>query len=177
MKQKIYVKLFDGAEPLEIKEKGDWIDLKTRVEVETKCPSASMLTRSKIEGLPSTRRVEFEYHMIPLGVAMKLPKGMEAHVLPRSSTFGKWGLMLVNSQGIIDNSYSGNNDEWKFPAISFVSKDIPAGTAIAQFRLMPSRKATLWQKLKWFISSEVEIVYVDKLDGVDRGGFGSTGDK
>ena len=177
MKQKIYVKLFEGAEPLEIKEKGDWIDLRTRVEVETKCPEAKMLTRNKIEGMPSTRKVEFEYHMIPLGVAMKLPAGMEAHVLPRSSTFAKWGLMLVNSQGIIDNSYSGNNDEWKYPAISFVSKDIPANTAIAQFKIVPSRKATFWQKLKWFMSSEVEIVYVDKLDNVDRGGFGSTGDK
>lgn len=177
MKQKIYVKLFDGAEPLEIKEKGDWIDLRTRVDVDTNHPIAKTLTRSKVEGVKNSRNVEFEYHMIPLGVAMKLPKGMEAHILPRSSTFAKWGLMLVNSQGIIDNSYSGNNDEWKYPAISFVDKHIPANTAIAQFRLMPSRKATFWQKLKWFMSTDVEIVYVDKLDDVDRGGFGSTGDK
>lgn len=177
MKQKIYVKLFDGAEKLTIKEQGDWIDLKVNEDVKVGYPYANMLKRNRKEGENSTRKLEFSLHLIPLGVGMMLPAGMEAHVVPRSSTFKKWHILLANSYGIIDNSYCGEEDEWKFPAIAFDNVDIPKGTAIAQFRIVPSQRATFWQKLKWLFSSGVEIVYVPTLRSESRGGFGSTGDK
>ena len=178
MKQKIYIKLFEGAEPLVIKEQGDWIDLKTRVDIHMKSPFANTLSRvRKKEEQSLTRNVEFEHMLIPLGVGMILPKGMEAHVLPRSSTYSKWKIMMANSEGIIDQSYQGETDEWKFPAVAFEDVNIPAGTSIAQFKLVPSQNATWWQKLKWLLSSGVEIHYVNKLNDVSRGGIGSTGDK
>ena len=76
---------------------GDWIDLRSAEDVTLKAG---------------------EYHLIRLGVGMILPKGYEAHVLPRSSTPSKFGIMCANSMGIIDNSYSGDEDEWKFPAVA-----------------------------------------------------------
>ena len=178
MKQKIYIKLFEGAEPLSIKKQGDWIDLKTRVNVHMEAPYANTLSRvRKKDNQSLTRNVKFAYTLIPLGVGMILPKGMEAHVLPRSSTYSKWKIMMANSKGIIDQSYQGETDEWKFPAVAFEDVNILAGTSIAQFKIVPSQKATLWQKLKWLLSSGVEIHYVDKLNDVSRGGIGSTGDK
>lgn len=177
MKLKILIKLFEGAEPLEIKEQGDWFDLKCREDVRMNAPYANMLKRNRKDGENSTRTLEFEYQQIPLGVAMKLPSGCEAECLPRSSTPKKWGILLANSQGVIDNSYSGNNDEWRYPALAFRQVFIPKGTSIAQFRIRLSQKATFWQKLKYYLSSGVEIVYVDCLEGPNRGGIGSTGDK
>lgn len=178
MKQKIYIKLFEGAEPLSIKEQGDWIDLKTRVNVHMKAPYTATLSKiRKKDNLLLTENVKFSYALIPLGVGMILPKGMEAHVLPRSSTYSKWKIMMANSEGIIDQSYQGETDEWKFPAVAFEDVNILAGTSIAQFKIVPSQKATLWQKLKWLLSSGVEIHYVDRLNDISRGGIGSTGDK
>lgn len=74
-------------------------------------------------------------------------------------------------------SYCGNNDEWHFPAIAFRDTMILDGHRICQFRIQLSQKATLWQKIKWFLSSGVKIVEVESLDGTDRGGFGTTGVK
>ena len=71
--------------------KGDWIDLWLPEEIKTTGPTVTK------EG-----KVMFQTKLIDLGIAMKLPKGFEAVVLPRSSTFGKFGLLLGNSQGIID---------------------------------------------------------------------------
>lgn len=112
-----------------------------------------------------------EVRKISLGVAMQLPKGYEAHVLPRSSTFDKWGIMLTNSMGIIDNSYCGDNDIWSFQAISMrpahtvngrVGSMIKAGDRICQFRIVKNQP-----KLR-FIEY---LVFLCK----DRGGYGSTG--
>lgn len=178
MKQKIYIKLFEGAEPLSIKKQGDWIDLKTRVDVHMKSPFANTLSKvRKKEEQSLTRNVEFEHMLIPLGVGMILPKGMEAHVLPRSSTYPKWKIIMWNGEGIIDYTYQGETDEWKFTAIALDDVNISAGTSIAQFKIVPSQNATWWQKLKWLLSSGIEIHYVDKLNNVSRGGIGSTGDK
>lgn len=173
MKQKIYIKLFDGAEPLVIKEQGDWIDLRTNKEINLESPKVKTI---KTKDKP-IKNVEFDFSLIPLGVGMILPKGMEAHVLPRSSTFKKFNIILANSCGIIDNSYCGEKDEWKFPAIALGESNIPKGTAIAQFRIIPSQRATFWQRLKWLLSSGVELIYVSSLERESRGGFGSTGDK
>lgn len=130
-----------GCMPKQI-DQGDWIDLRTAKEV--------VLDAG-------------EYEIIPLGIAVELPEGYEAHIVPRSSTFGKWGILLANSVGIIDNSYRGDSDEWGFPAYAEWFTVIPKGTRIAQFRIVENQP-------------KFEIVEVETLGNDDRGGFGSTGD-
>lgn len=105
-----------------------------------------------------------DFFLVHLGVAMKLPDGYEAIMAPRSSTFKNYGIIMTNSIGVIDNSYSGDNDEWKFPALAFRQGEIKKGDRICQFRIQP-------------IMGEVQLTKVDKLDGKDRGGLGSTGVK
>lgn len=115
--------------------------------------------------LCAAERVEMkagEFKIIPLGVAMQLPEGYEAHVLPRSSTFKRWGILMTNSMGIIDNSYCGDNDIWGFPALAMRDTVIEAGDRIAQFRIVKKMPP-------------VQFQLVDKLGNEDRGGFGSTG--
>ena len=149
---------------------GEWIDLKAAETVQLTSPIANTLY-----GKRDKRDVEFDYQMIPLGIGMKLPEGFEAHILPRSSTFKNFGILLVNSQGVIDSSYSGPNDQWKFPALAIKDITINEGDRICQFRIMPSQKATIWQKIKWLFTNKIEFEFVDDYDGKDRGGFGSTG--
>lgn len=120
---------------------GDWIDLR----------AAETVAMNK-----------GDFKLISLGVSMKLPEGYEAHVVPRSSTFKKWGVLQTNSTGIIDNSYSGTNDIWRFPALAMRDTVINKNDRICQFRIV-KRQPTV----------EFEEVYT--LDSVDRGGFGSTG--
>ena len=103
---------------------------------------------------------------------MQLPEGYEAHILPRSSTFKKYGIIQTNSKGIIDNSYSSDKDEWKMPVLATRDIVIPKGERIAQFRIVLSQKATIWQKVKWMFSNTVKIIPVDSLDNPERGGFG-----
>lgn len=156
-------------------EKGDWIDLRAAETVSFKAPQAGVRKRETIDGeVVSHRDVTFDFKLIKLGVAMQLPKGFEAVVLPRSGT-PKLGIMCANSEGVIDNSYCGNDDEWRFPTIAFQATTINKGDRICQFRIQLSQKATIWQKLRWLFSNKIKLVSVDKLDGNNRGGFGSTG--
>lgn len=120
---------------------GDWVDLKAGKTVHIK---------------------KGEYFNIPLGVAMKLPKGYEAHVLPRSSTFRRYHIIMTNSMGIIDNSYSGRNDEWCFPAYATEDTIITRGDRIAQFRIVKNQPI-------------IEMIEVEDLTDNDRNGFGSSG--
>ena len=57
-----------------------------------------------------------EFRLIPLGIAMELPAGYEAHVVPRSSTYKNFGIIQTNHMGVIDESYCGDYDQWFFPA-------------------------------------------------------------
>lgn len=120
---------------------GDWIDLRSAETVELK---------------------KGEYALIRLGVGMILPDGYEAHVLPRSSTPSKFGIVCANSMGIIDNSYSGDADEWKFPAVAIRDTVIHKNDRICQFRIVKNQPG---------ITFEV----VDHLRENSRGGIGSTG--
>lgn len=155
---------------------GDWVDLYTAEEVTLKAPYAKTLHRNKQDNdtIEKTREVIFDSAIISLGVAMKLPKGYEALILPRSSTFKKWGLFQSNHMGVIDESYCGDNDIWGLPVTATRSVTIPKGTRLCQFRIQLSQKATMWQKLKWLFSNGIKIEIVDKLGNSDRGGFGST---
>jgi dUTP pyrophosphatase len=141
----IPVKYFDNdVEELQEIPVGDWIDLRSRVDIEIK---------------------HMESAKIPLNVAMKLPEGYEAHIAPRSSTYDKWGIIMANSLGIIDNSYCGNDDEWMFNAIALKGDTkINKGDRICQFKIVPKMKKERFKFKK-----------VDKLLDPNRGGFGSTG--
>lgn len=105
-----------------------------------------------------------ELKLIPLGVAMELPKGYEAHVYPRSSTYKKHKILLSNSVGIIDESYCGDNDQWCFPAYATEDTFIEKNTRICQFRIFEHQPT-------------IEFEEVETLGNSDRGGIGSTGTK
>ena len=124
---------------------GDWIDLAVSEDIEMK---------------------QGESKKLPLGVAIQLPEGYEAHVVPRSSTFDRYKIIQTNSIGIIDNSYCGDDDIWMFPAFAMSDTKIPKGTRICQFRIMETMKKAC---------CDIEIEYVDSLGNANRGGFGSTG--
>lgn len=137
----------------DLEQHGNWIDLHTAQE------------QYSTDGLV----------LIPLGLRMKIPKGYEAIIIPRSSTYKKYGIVQANSVGLIDTEYCGVNDEWKFPGIWINSnKTIPKHTRICQFRIQLSQDATFLQKLNW-LRSKPKFERVDVWYGKDRGGFGSSG--
>ena len=139
---KIRVKYFEPDFPqIQKISKGDWIDLRAAERVEMKAG---------------------EYRLIRLGVGMILPDGYEAHILPRSSTPDKFGIMIANSMGVIDNSYSGDGDEWKCPAYAIRDTVIEKGDRIAQFRIMENQPRLTFER-------------VFRLRDKNRGGIGSTG--
>ena len=174
MKLKIKVKvLTPGCEP-QINKEGDWIDLKVAKDVHIVAPYANTLRR---HDNVSVRDVVFDYAAIPLGVAMQLPKGCEALVVPRSSTYKYFGIIQPNHVGIIDNSYNGNEDQWHMLAIALKDTEIDSLSRICQFRIQLSQKATLWQKIKYYLSSGIKLEFVEDLKSPNRGGLGHSGVK
>ena len=141
--QKIRIKYFheDMEKLTYIDGKSDWIDLRAAEDVEMKAG---------------------EFKLVPLGIAMELPKGYEAHVVPRSSTYKNFGIIQTNHMGVIDESYCGDNDQWFFPAYALRDTKISKGDRICQFRIMEHQPA-------------IEFEETDSLDHEDRGGIGSTG--
>ena len=139
----IKIKYFsDNIEKLTfIAGKSDWIDLRAAEDIVMK---------------------QGEFKLIPLGIAMELPKGYEAHVIPRSSTFKNFGLLQTNSCGLIDESYCGDNDQWFFQALAMRDTEIHVNDRICQFRIMEHQPQIIFEE-------------TEKLDGKDRGGFGTTG--
>ena len=121
--------------------KSDWIDLRCAERTELKAG---------------------EFRLIPLGVAMELPEGYEAHVVPRSSTFKTWGILQANSMGVIDRSYCGDNDQWRMPVYATRDTVIEVNDRICQFRIVENQP-------------KLEFLECEHLSGPDRGGFGSTG--
>lgn len=123
--------------------KSDWIDLRSSENVELK---------------------KGEFKLIPLGVAMELPAGYEAHVVPRSSTFKNYGILQTNSCGVIDGSYCGDEDMWRMPVYATRDTVIHRGDRICQFRIMKNQPAIVFEE-------------ADSLGNQNRGGFGTTGVK
>lgn len=103
-----------------------------------------------------------EFKLIPLGVGMQLPEGYEAHVVPRSSTFKNFGIIQTNHCGVIDESYCGDNDQWFMPVLAVRDTEIHINDRVCQFRIMEHQPV-------------VEFEECERLEGKDRGGFGSTG--
>lgn len=160
---KIKVKLFNEYCRFQSIKKGEWIDLKASSDVVFTGPSKTK------------KEISFQTGKIPLGIGMKLPEGYEAIIAPRSSTLSKYGIMLTNSIGIIDSSYSGPNDQWQFPFIAMQEGHVFESERICQFRIQLSQKATMWQKIKWLFTNKIKFEFVKDYEGEDRGGFGSTG--
>lgn len=177
MKLKVKVKVLTKGCMPEINELGDCIDLRSAVDMHMYAPQSGILKRktdSKGNEL-RYRNVEMETHYIPLGVAMELPKGFTARILSRSSTPRRLGLFTPNGLGFIDNTYNGEKDEWTYVCSPMRETSIKKGDRICQFEICLSQHASIWQKLKWLLSSGIELVEVDELEGVQRGGLGSTG--
>lgn len=160
---KIKIKYFSKDYPrLEKISKSDWIDL--RVDSIKRTKRKSNLFDNIINTIKADTIFYQEGDIIKfgLGVAMELPKGYEAEIRPRSSTFKHWGLIQTNSVGTIDNSYCGDNDEWQIEFIAMRDGSINRFDRVCQFRI--------WEK-----QPEFDFVEVDKLGNEDRGGYGSTG--
>lgn len=166
----------EGCMP-KISANGDWVDLYTAEEVTLKAPYAKTLHRNKQDNdtVEKTREVIFDSTIISLGVAMQLPDGCEAIMVPRSSTFKKYHVIQSNMVGVIDNSYCGNDDVWRMPIIATENVTIPKGTRLCQFRVQLSQKATIWQKIKWLFSSSIKLKQISSLGDNNRGGFGTSG--
>lgn len=142
----IKIKYFADIEPLEFvggTNKSDWIDLRSAEDVDLKAG---------------------EYRCIKLGVGMILPTGYEANIVPRSSTFKRYGIIQTNSFGVIDSSYSGDNDQWCMPVYATRDTHISKNDRICQFRINK-------------VQPMVEFEAVEHLNTTDRGGFGSSGRK
>lgn len=170
MKLKIKVKeLTEGCMP-EIIEKGDLIDLRAADTYTFNAPQAGIQHQKDNK---KYRDVTFDEQSIKLGVAMQLPKGMMAKLKGRSSLTKNHGVVMCCS-GEIDNSYNGDGDEWLFRVFAIRAGKIDKLDRICQFEIVPNQKATMWQKLKWLLSSGVKLVKVDDLSNDNRGGFGST---
>lgn len=138
----IRIKYFcSDIEKIQKIDKGDWIDLRAAETVKMKAG---------------------EFRLIPLGVGMILPEGYEAHLAPRSSTYKNFGIIQTNSVAVIDESYCGDNDQWRYPAYALRDTVINKNDRICQFRIMKKQP-------------EIEFIEVDALKDTDRGGFGSTG--
>ena len=121
--------------------KSDWVDLRAAESVDLK---------------------QGEFKLNPLGIAMELPKGYEAHIVPRSSTFKNFGIIQPNHQGVVDCSYCGDNDQWFMPALAMRDTHIECNDRICQFRIVENQP-------------KIEFCEVESLGNSDRGGFGSTG--
>lgn len=156
-------------------DKGDWVDLRTAVNVNIKAAQSGTLKRKTKEGVENKyRNITTPVVKIPLGIAMQLPKGFEAILAVRSSTPAKYGIMCSGAIGVIDNKFCGEDDEWILSVIPLRETTIPFNERVCQFRIQLSQKATLWQKIKWFFCSGINIKEVDNLYATSRGGFGST---
>ena len=139
----IRIKYFSDAVPplCQVDGKSDWIDLYAAETITLRAGESAL---------------------IPLGVAMALPEGWEAHLAPRSSTFKTYGLLQSNGVGVVDWSYRGDEDQWKMPVYATRDVTVEAGSRICQFRIMRNQP-------------RLHFTRVEHLEGPDRGGFGSTG--
>ena len=137
----IKIKYFRDIEPIQKFENGDWIDLRSSIDIDLKAGDQAL---------------------IPLGVGMILPEGYEAHSVPRSSTLKKFGIIQGNHMGIVDSSYSGDEDEWLMSVIAVRDTHISKNDRICQFRIMKKQPKLVFEQ-------------VVSLNAISRGGFGSTG--
>ena len=121
--------------------KSDWIDLRSAENVELK---------------------KGEFRLINLGVAMQLPEGYEALIIPRSSTYKNFGIIQANHMGLVDESYAGPEDWFYMPVIALRDTKISVNDRICQFRIQEHQPQLAFSEVK-------------ELTAPNRGGIGSTG--
>jgi dUTP pyrophosphatase len=154
---KIKIKYFEGSTKLEKIKKGNWIDVYANKDIHIE---------------------KGQFVFVPLGFALELPEGWEAHLAPRSSSFKYWGIIQTNSVGVVDDTYIGDNDEWHMPVYCLEGRHtrvtdentgeiktgtwIKKGDKIGQFRIME-------------VMPDIEFEEVKSFGNSDRGGFGTTG--
>ena len=141
IKIKYFNKNIDKLKYIGGAEKSNWIDLRAAETVILKAG---------------------DFALVPLGIAMKLPEGYEAHIAPRSSTFKNYGIIMTNSVGVVDTKFSGDNDQWRMPVYATRDTVIKENDRICQFRIVECQP-------------EIKFKEVEKMEDPDRGGFGSTG--
>ena len=132
-----------AAKPVEQAHMGEWFDVRAAEDYDLKAGNK---------------------YVINLGISVRVPHGYEAILAPRSSTFKKYGILQTNSIGVIDETYSGDDDIWMMPVFATRNAHIDAGDRIAQFRIQRNQGNP---RLK-------EVRYLGKNN---RGGLGSTGTK
>ena len=138
----IKVKYHTDITPLQQVEVGDAIDVRAAEDID-------------LLYMQSTK--------IPLGFSCQLPDGYFALLMPRSSTFDKYGIIQTNSIGCIDSTYCGNDDQWMLPVVARrTDVHIPKNERIAQFIIIPKMPT-------------INFEPVNDLENDNRGGFGSTG--
>lgn len=144
----------EGTEIIPIKYKGDSTGMKLRKLPQGDC--IDLYTHNSVSYKKGDTVV------VDFGVAMVLPNGYEAHIYPRSSTFEKYGLLLTNSVGIIDNAYHGDEDWWCGKFYATRDGEVLQGDRVAQFRLVKSMQPVMFDEQHQL--------------GLDsRGGYGTTG--
>ena len=102
--------------------------------------------------------------IIPTGIKLKIPRGYEIQIRPRSGLAAKQKITVLNTPGTVDSDYRG---EIKVILINLGEKNfkVEKGSRIAQMVLCPVKQA--------------ELIEVESLEETTRGkgGFGSTGNK
>lgn len=121
--------------------KSDWIDLRAAENVTLK---------------------KGEFKLISLGISMELPAGYEAVIVPRSSTYKNFGIIQTNHMGVIDESYCGDDDVYRMPALALRDTEIHVNDRICQFRIQRHQPRIMFEE-------------VESLGNKNRGGIGSTG--
>lgn len=139
--QTIKIKYHTDIDKIAMKDGGDWIDLRAAETVHMK---------------------KGDFKFISLGISMQLPKGYEAHIVPRSSTYKNFGIIQTNHQAVIDESYCGDGDIWRYPAYALKDTTINKNDRICQFRIVKKQPSIIFEEVK-------------ELGNKNRGGFGSTG--
>ena len=166
---KIKIKLYEGAQ-IPVSKKGGWYDVFMPSDGKLESPIANRLRKNN-----TVRNVEFYPQLVSLGFAMELPKGFEAIIAPRSSTYPNFSATITNNIGVIEDTYCGDDDIWKAHIKADRATEWKAGDRLFQFRIQLSQKATIWQKLRWlFWNGKIKFVPVKFLGNKNRGGFGST---
>lgn len=122
-------------------EQGNWIDLRAAETVYMK---------------------KGEFKIINLGISIKIRSDYEAYIVPRSSTYKRYGVIQANGIGIIDSSYCGNNDILGFPCIALRDTVIKKNDRICQMRVQKAM-------------GNVQLYETEIMTDENRGGFGSTG--
>ena len=167
--KKVKIKKIRPSAKLPVKNNGNWYDCYVskiskvlRYPLETLTFNANVFDHIEETSVTTMSYIKGDVLICSLGFAMELGKGYEAHILPRSSTFAKKGLILTNSVGLIDSSYCGDGDEWIAVFYATRPGSIKVHDRLVQMTIQKS-------------NPNVDFEEVETLGNENRGGYGSTG--